>query len=41
MVKELSGKPGVLDEQQKRQILGGNAQKLYGLPAFEKKLATI
>ncbi len=30
-----------LDEKQKRQIMGGNAQKLYGLPKFEKKLAKI
>ncbi|MSQ52711.1 MAG: amidohydrolase [Betaproteobacteria bacterium] len=30
-----------LDEKQKRQILGTNAQKLLKLPVFEKKLAQI
>ena len=30
-----------LDERQKRNILGANAQKLFKLPKFEKKLALI
>jgi predicted TIM-barrel fold metal-dependent hydrolase len=30
-----------LNETQKRQIMGTNAQKVFGLPAFEKKLAQI
>jgi predicted TIM-barrel fold metal-dependent hydrolase len=30
-----------LDEKQKRQIMGGNAMKLFGFPKFEKKLAKI
>jgi predicted TIM-barrel fold metal-dependent hydrolase len=30
-----------LNEAQKRQILGGNAMKLFGFPKFDKKLAKI